>query len=228
MPIGLIIFAVIALFIVIAIFGHLQAKKRREALAALANALGLRFDPSKDRSFDDRYRFFDALRWGDDRYAYNIMRGDFDGRDIVGFDYHYETSSTDSDGDRTTTSHRFSAVIFQSTLPLDGLTIRPEGFFDRMKTLLGFDDIDFESAEFSKKFHVKCRDRRLAYDVVQPDTMELMLASPRFTLHFEEGLVMAMRKSTFTPEDFRAALRLIDGILDRIPESTREVLEARR
>ena len=113
MPIGLIIAAFIAFFIVAAIFGHLQAKKRREALAGLANTLGLQFDPNKDRSFDDRYRFFDALRWGDDRYAYNILRGDFDGRNIVAFDYHYETSSTDSDGDRTTTSHYFSAVIFQ-------------------------------------------------------------------------------------------------------------------
>lgn len=227
MPIVLIIFAFIAIFIVIAVLGHLQAKKRREALAGLANEMGLRFDPDKNRSFDDRYHFFDALRWGDNRYAYNILRGDFEGRDIVGFDYHYETSSTDSDGDRTTSSHHFSAVIFQSTLPLDGLTIRPEGFFDRMKTLLGFDDIDFESAEFSKTFHVKCRDRRMAYDVVQPETMEFMLAMPRFTLHFESGMVMVMRSSTFNPADFRAAIHLVDGILDRIPESTRELLRPR-
>ena len=228
MPFGLIIFGVIALMIVFAIAGHIQAKKRREALSALASHLGLRFDPNKDRSFDDRYRCFDALRWGDNRYAYNILRGEFDGRHIVGFDYHYETSRTDSDGDRTTTSHHFSAVIFQTALPLDGLTIRNEGFFDRMKTLFGFDDIDFESAEFSKAFHVKCRDRGMAYDVVQPETMEFMLKMPRFTLHFEEGKVMAMRSSTFKPEDFRAAMHLVDGILDRIPNATREVLEAGR
>jgi hypothetical protein len=227
MPIGLIFFVFIALFIVIAVTGHIQAKKRREALSGLANEMGLRFDPAKDRSFDDQYRCFDALRWGDNRYAYNILRGQFEGRNIVGFDYHYETSSRDSDGDRKTSSHRFSAVIFQSTLPLDGLTIRSEGLFDRMKTLLGFDDIDFESAEFSKRFHVKCRDRQLAYDVIQPETMEFMLAMPRFTLHFESGLVMVMRKQTFETSDFRAAIHLVDGILDRIPESTREVLRPR-
>lgn len=227
MPIALIFFVFIVLFIVIAVTGHIQAKKRREALSNLGNEMGLRFDPTKDRSFDDQYPFFDALCWGDNRYAYNTLRGQFEGRSIVGFDYHYETSSRDSDGDRTTSSHHFSAVIFQSTLPLDGLTIRPEGFFDRMKTLLGFDDIDFESAEFSKQFHVKCRDRRMAYDVVQAETMEFMLAMPRFTLHFESGLVMVMRNQTFDPSDFRAAIHLVDGILDRIPESTREVLRPR-
>ena len=231
MPFGLffiVIVGFIGLVIVLAVVGHAQAKKRREALSGLANEMGLRFDPNKDYTFDDQFRFFDALRWGDNRYAYNILRGQFEGRNIVGFDYHYETSSRDSDGDRTTTSHRFSAVIFQSTLPLDGLTIRPEGFFDRMKTLLGFDDIDFESAEFSKAFHVKCRDRGLAYDVVQPETMEFMLNMPRFTLHFENAMVMVMRRGTFEPADFRAAIHLVDGILDRVPASTREVLQVRR
>lgn len=216
------------LIIVLIIVGHAQAKKRREDLAHFARQMGLRFNPNKDRSFDDRYPFFSMLRHGDDRYAFNILTGDFDGRNIVGFDYHYETSSRDSDGDRTTSSHYFSAVIFQAGLPINGLTIRPEGLFDRMKTLFGFDDIDFESAAFSKAFHVACPDRQLAYDVVQPETMEIMLASQRFHLHFERGLVMATRSGRFKPADFHAAMHLVDAILDRIPRSAREALEMSR
>jgi hypothetical protein len=217
----------IALVVVLILVGQAQAKKRREDMAALARQLGMRFNPNRDRSFDDRYAFFDALRRGDDRYAYNILTGDFEGRNIVAFDYHYETSSRDSDGDRSTTSHHFSAVIFQAGLPVHGLTIRPEGVFDRFKQFFGFDDIDFESAEFSKRFHVACRDRQLAYDVVQPKTMEVMLSRPQFYLHFERGLVMAMRNSRFQPNDFRAAIHLVDDILDLIPQSTREQLEMR-
>lgn len=217
----------IVLIIVLIVVGQAQVKKRREDMARLAHQLGLRFNPNKDRSFDDRYRFFDALRRGDDRYAYNILTGDFEGRNIVAFDYHYETSSRDSDGDRSTTSHHFSAVIFQAGLPLGGLTIRPEGAFDRFKQFFGFDDIDFESAEFSKCFHVTSRDRQLAYDVIQPKTMELMLRRPQFYLHFERGLVMAMRHSRFKPDDFRGAIHLVDDILDLIPQSSRELLERR-
>ena len=215
----------IALVIVLIVVGQVQAKKRREDMAVLARQMGLRFNPNKDRSFDDRYPFFDALRRGDDRYAYNILTGAFEGRSIVGFDYHYETSSRDSDGDRSTTSHRFSAVIFQAGLPVSGLTIRPEGAFDRFKRFFGFDDINFESAEFSRQFHVASRDRQLAYDIIQPRTMELMLSRPRFHLHFERGLVMVMRESTFRPDDFRGAIHLVDDILDLIPASSREQLE---
>lgn len=224
----LIFIGFVVLIIVLAIVGAQQAKKRREDLANLGQQMGLHFDPNKDRSFDDRYPFFDALKRGDDRYAHNILRGQFDGRTIVGFDYHYQTSSRDSDGDRKTTSHHFSAVIFEVGLPIHGLTIRPEGVFDRMKQFFGFDDIDFESAEFSRQFHVACRDRQLAYDVVQPETMDIMLSRPRFYLHFESGLVMCFRNQRFEPRDYRAAMHLVDDILDRIPRSAREQLEMRR
>ena len=222
----LIIPAFFVLVIVLIIVGSIQAKKRREGLAAFARQSGLRYNPNKDYSFDERYPFFNELRHGSRRYAFNIMTGDYDGRSIVAFDYHYETTSRDSDGDRKTTSHYFSAVIFQSTLRINGLTIRPEGVFDRMKRLFGFDDIDFESAEFSRQFHVTSADRAVAYDVVQPETMEFMLASPRFVLHFERGLVMVMRAGRFEPHDFHAAMRLVDGVLDRVPRSAREHLEA--
>lgn len=227
MPIIFLFILVVLFIIVSAIFSAKAREKRRQDLHALGQRMGLRFSPEKDRSFDDEYRYFDALKIGDDRYAFNTLRGKFEGRAIVGFDYHYETSSTDSDGDRTTSSHYFSAVIFQTTLPIDGLTIRPEGVFDRFKQFFGFDDIDFESAEFSKQFHVSCRDRQMAYDMIHPKTMELMLASPRFYLHFENGRVMVMRKNTFTPEDFRTAIHLVDDILDLVPQSTRSLLEAR-
>ncbi len=222
-----IVILIIALIVVMAVVGHQQAKKRRENLSAFGRHLGLHFNPNKDRSMDDRYPFFDALKSGDNRYAYNILSGEFEGRQIIAFDYHYETSSRDSDGDRRTTSHHFSAVIFGTRLTIDGLTIRPEGVFDRMKQFFGFDDIDFESAAFSKQFHVSCRDRQLAYDVVQPETMEVMLARPRFYLHFENGLVMAMRHRRFEPRDFHDAMHLVDDILDRIPASVREQMEPR-
>ena len=225
------VFIVVILFIVLAIvmtvLGAKQREQRRQDLARMAHQLGLRFNPNKDGSFDNRYPFFSALRSGSNRYAYNIFTGDFEGRNIVGFDYHYETSSTDSKGNTTTTSHHFSAVIFQAGLPVHGLTIRPEGGFDLFKRFFGFDDIDFESAEFSRRFHVTSRDRQLAYDVIQPKTMELMLMRPMFCLHFEQGLVMAMRNTRFEPNDFRVAIHLVDDILDLIPDSTREQLEMR-
>ena len=208
-----------AVIIVLAVLGHQQAKKRRMALEAWAASRGFSFDPSNDHQMDDRYPEFSCLRQGDDRYAYNVMEGHSAERPVSAFDYHYETHSTDSKGHRTTHNHYFSAVIVQTGLPLKPLVIREEHFFDKVGEFLGFDDIDFESTEFSKEFFVKSPDRRWAFDVIHQETMEFLLASPRFTLEFQGSDAIAYRDRTFKPEDFEAALAVIEGVLQRLPES---------
>ena len=214
----LIFVLVAAAIIVLGILAHQQAKKRRMALAAWASSRGLAFDPTHDSQMNDRYPGFKCLRQGDDRYAYNVMEGRAGGRPISAFDYHYETHSTDSKGHRTTHNHHFSAVIVATGLPLKPLVIRKEDFFDKIGEFLGFDDIDFESTEFSKAFYVKSPDRRWAFDVIHQETMEFLLASPRFALEFQQSDVIAYRGRTFKPEDFEAALEVIAGVLDRLPE----------
>jgi hypothetical protein len=214
----LIFVLVAAAIIALAVLAHQQAKKRRMALAAWAASRGLAFDPSHDRQMDDRYPEFKCLRQGDSRYAYNVMAGSAGGRPVSAFDYHYETESTDSKGQTTTEDNYFSAVIFETDLPLKPLLIREEGFFDKVGEFLGFDDIDFESTEFSKEFFVKSPDRRWAFDVLQQSTMEFLLSSPRFTLEFEGRDVIAYRDDTFKPEDFEAALEVVEGVLQRLPD----------
>lgn len=214
----LIFILVAALIIVLAVLAHQQAKKRRMALAAWAASRGLAFDPSHDSQMDDRYPAFKCLRQGDNRYAYNVMEGRTGDRRISAFDYHYETHSTDSKGHRTTHSHNFSAVIVETGLPLKPLWIREEHFFDKIGEFLGFDDIDFESTEFSREFHVKSPDRRWAFDVLQQSTMEFLLESPRFALEFQRSEIIAHRDRTFKPEDFEAALEVIEGVLQRLPD----------
>ncbi len=214
-----IIAAFFILVVVLIIFGARAAAQRRKDLAAWAHGHGLSFDPSKDYGFEDRFSQFDCLSQGDsDRYAYNIMSGQWSGRPTLAFDYHYETHSTDSKGKRTSHSNYFSAVIIASDIPLKPLYIRREGFFDKVTQFFGFDDIDFESAEFSRKFFVKSPDKRWAYDVIHQRTMEFLLSAPEFSIRFARGHVIAWRSRTNKPADFEAAAGLICGILDRLPE----------
>jgi hypothetical protein len=208
---------VFALAVAGIVFGAIHAERRRKELRAWARSERMSFRPRPDRSIDDRFPGFSCFRRGEDRYGFNIMRGVRDGRAAWGMDYHYETESRDSDGDRTTTDHYFSAVVLEVDLPLRPLSIRPEGFFDKVAEFLGFDDIDFESAEFSRTFHVRSPDRRWAFDVIQQETMEFLLACPRFTIELAEGTALARRESRFDAADFADAFRVIEGILDRLP-----------
>lgn len=195
---------------------YLSAKRRKELLV-WAKANGWFFSSEKDRGFDDRFPDFKLLRKGDNRYAYNIIQGKWDGKSLLAFDYHYETHSVNSKGRRQTHHHYFSGVIMDGNLPLKPLFIRPEGFFDKITEFFGADDIDFESAEFSRKFFVKAGDRRWAYDVLHARTIEFLLQSPRFTIQFDRSHVFAARSSKFKIKDFQDALGVIKGILDRFP-----------
>jgi len=217
---------VIATMIALIVFGARAAARRRNELAAWAASRGLDFQPRKDPSFRSRYPNFSCLDWGSqDRYALNIMTGQMHGRRCTAFDYHYETESRDSKGNRQATSHYFSAVILESDLFLKPLFILPERLLDKVSEFFGYDDIDFESAEFSRKFYVKAPDKRWAFDVIHQRTMQFLLDQPRFSIEFDIRHVIAYRSSTFKPADFEAAAATLAGILDGFPEYLRRQLK---
>lgn len=60
----------------------LAEKKRREAMAALAQRLNWIFDSSRDRDHDEQYAHFEIFRRGHSRCAYNTLTGEveIDGR----------------------------------------------------------------------------------------------------------------------------------------------------
>ena len=214
----LIIVAIVCLVVAGIIYSAMAAAKRRKELQEWASSKGLRFSEAKDRVFDDRYPEFKMLRRGSSRYAHNILSGDWDGRRLQAFDYHYETHSTNSKGQRQTHHHHFSAVILSCDLPLKPLFIRAEGFFDKVTEFFGADDIDFESAEFSRKFFVKAPDRRWAFDVLHARTMQFLLDQPKHTIQFDRNEIIVLSSGRYTPVQYEKAIEIGAGILDGFPD----------
>src|SRR5262249_23317945 len=144
---------------------------RREALGALAAKLGLEFDADEDTSVENEFGQFGCFSTGHSREAYNTVRGE---RLIAGRkyrvcmgDFTYKTTSTDGKR-RYEQTHRFSYLVVRVPFPvIPNLTIRREGILDKLKGALGFDDIDFESEEFSRRFWVTSTDKKFAYDVIE-------------------------------------------------------------
>ena len=179
--------AVIALIIIGAIMSGIAARKRREAFAALATRLGLTFSPEHDTDISSRFEFLNKLSQGSNRYAYNILSGHHRGHSVLAFDYHYETHSTDSKGNRRTDHHHFSFFILTLERSFPELTIASEGIFSKFAQALGYDDIDFESHEFSRKFCVRSRDKKFAYDVCHARMMEYLLANDDLVIEIEDA-----------------------------------------
>jgi hypothetical protein len=217
---GIGFFIVFAIIIAVAIYyNHKRAEQRKKELSAWASTNNLSFDPDRRYGLDDEFNEFGVLRKGSDRYGYNFLEGTLREYGFLGFDYHYETHSTDSKGRRQTHHHRFSAVILESKIPLKPLIIRPEGVFDKLKDFFGYNDIDFESAEFSKEFHVSAKDERWAYDVLHARAIEFLMAQTRYTIVFDRHHIIAYRGSRFfSSEDFADSANVVIGLLERLPE----------
>ena len=223
---GMHILLIIAGVALIGMFGYLAwlaEKKRREALAALATRLGWSFDPSRDRHHDDEYAHFEIFRRGHSRVAHNTLTGQLEINDLqwpakMG-DFRYKVTSH-SGKSTTTRTYRFSYLILHMPYArVPDLLLRREGMFDKIAGALGFDDIDFESAEFSRRFHVKSADKRFAYDVVHPRMMEFLLAGDAPTVDIEnKRCCLSDGRRRWQPEQFEQKLAWLRQFLDLWPD----------
>jgi hypothetical protein len=208
--VGLVL-VVAAAAVLLAMASAKAAKQRREELAAWAGSRGWRFDD--DGSATEEFRRVAEFRRGHNRYAYNTIAGalTIKGREfpVACGDYHFR-ETRGSGKNRRTVTVRFSYVSVRVPGSPPDLTIRPEGFFDKVVQAFGADDIDFESDQFSRAFCVTCPEKKFAYDVVSPRMMEHLLATrpPAIFLVGGHVCLVAGNRTWAIPEYEREIARL--------------------
>ncbi|MEM1158404.1 MAG: hypothetical protein AAGH72_09120 [Verrucomicrobiota bacterium] len=207
-----------ALVIGCGVWVWLAEKKRRAALAELARTLGLSFSAEKDRALARQLNFLDKTRSGSNRYCTNVMRGRYQSHDILAFDYHYETHSTNSKGQRRTHHHWLSFVTLLLPKSFPELTVAPEGFFSKIAQAVGYDDIDFESTEFSRKYVVRSKDRKFAYDFLHARAIEFILQHPLQHLEVEYDRLAIAKTKRFKPENLQPRLEELIEIRNLVPD----------
>lgn len=227
----ILIFLVFLVIVLIAGYlGYLQQQKRRQELSELATELGWRFDPSHDSSHEERYPQFGIFTRGHSRYAYHSLRGEFviagESWPVVMGDYHYRKTSGTGKNRRTRT-YRFSFLILDLPhLHSCDLAVRQEGVFDKLAGMIGFDDIDFESAEFSDRFHVKSSDKKFAYDVLHPRMMEFLLdnSCPDIDIA-RRACCLYTNNRCWSPDQFKTYLHWADNFFGLWPRYLTQSLE---
>jgi hypothetical protein len=217
---GLMIIIVLVLFVFAigaGIYSFLAARKRREDLAALAARLGLNFTAGENYGLADRFGFLNQLAQGENRYAINVLSGTWRQNPVLAFDYHYETHTTDSKGNRQTHHHWFSFFILILPAAFPELTIRRENFLIKIAELFGYQDINFESAEFSKAFNVRSQDKKFAYDVCNGKMMEYLLANRDLSIEIEDQALALAFDRCLAVEQIESNLQRLVEIRSRLP-----------
>ena len=203
-------------------FSWKAEQARTQALGELAARLGLSFDPRQNSHHDERFAQFEIFRRGHSRVAKNTLSGTLPmfGVDcgVRCGDFRYKITSSNGKSSSTRT-YRFSYLIVHLPWATPPLLIRPEGVFDKIAAAFGFDDIDFESAEFSRAFLVKSSDKRFAYDVLHPRMMEFLLADRPPMIDIEAGAVCVSDGGRrWSPEEFVSRLDFVRRFADLWPK----------
>ena len=209
----LVIFVFIAIAAVVVILGYISSLKRREAMAAVAAKLGMQFMPGKDRYMPKRYRFLDKLRRGSNRYAFNVLSGRYKEQEVLIFDYHYRTGSG-----KNTHHHYLSFFILHLPASFPELIIVPENIFSKIAQAVGYDDIDFESHEFSRKFCVRSKNKKFAYDVCNARMIEFLLSNTDLSTEIEERALAVSFNSRLAPEQIEPNLNRLITVRSLLPE----------
>jgi hypothetical protein len=213
----------VALVITFAVVGYRREKVRVSAVQAWALGGGWTM---VDR--DDRWvgAFFGTpFGQGSNRHADDVCTRLVDGWQQVAFTYRFETTSTstttDADGTTSTTTHTdehaFTVVARQLPAVLGPLEIVPETVGQRIVRALGGQDVEVELADFNRRYRVTADDPKHALDLLNPRTVERLLAHGDASLRLRDGWAVSVAAGALQPDTAQERLSVLDDLLQEVP-----------
>jgi hypothetical protein len=212
-----VVFAVgVAAFVALAAYSWWADQRRREQLMAFCRSKGWSFAP-EDPSLVGRWTGT-PFGQGERRRARQVVTGTDRARSMVAFDYSYVTSSTDSKGQRSETTHRFAVVVLALPTWLPRLQLTPESLLSRAAAAVGLDpDIELESEDFNRRYRVSARQPKFASDVLTPRTMQALLARPATAMRIDGNVLMSWEGGQLEPVGLLSRLATLHAFVDGIP-----------
>ena len=179
-------------------------KKRKEALEKTAEELGLVFQPDNEE-LQHRFSHFKLFNSGRKRTLYNVITGDSGEVRISIFDYKYTTGS----GKHQQTQKQTVAAIQSSELMgQPSFRMRPEGFFDKVGSAMGFQDIDFDShPTFSKLFVLQGENEEAIREFFTPALLEFFETKQGYCVEASEDAMFFYRpRRKINPDQIKELL----------------------
>jgi hypothetical protein len=172
------------------------------------------FNPNRDEGFAMGWGFLSRLDQGEDRYAFNILRGKYHEQALFVFDYHFRTGS-----DRSKVDHNLTMLMLVVKEAFPKLTIGSEGIGAKIATAFGVEnDIKFESAEFSRIFCVRSPDKKFAYDVCNAQMIDYLLANRDLHVEIQGPVILLSFKPQLPVGQIEFNLQRLVEIRSRLPE----------
>lgn len=204
MQVILIIIGIIVLIGAIVGFAYWTDKKRREALQQAATELGLEFFPDGSETLQAELSGFKLFNSGRSRKLSKLIKGESDEVQLSIFDYQYTTGS----GKHSHTHHQTVASMQSTSLRICDFTMRPENMLDRLGSMIGIDDIDFDShPNFSKMFLLKASTETAVRQLFKPALLEYFEGMKGISVEGLPGQIIIYRQGKRTaPTEIKSLL----------------------
>jgi len=184
----------------------------------LATRLGLRFNPAQNYVLADDYGFLHQLARGENRYAFNVLSGRYQQSEVLAFDYHYEIPAKGTHNELSSTHCYLTTAMVLMPAYFPELRIVPEGLLSKIAETFRGEDIQFESAEFSRAFRVWSRDKRFAYDVCNPRVMDYLLENRDLNIQIQNCTLALVSDMPWSAKQVEFNLERLNEIRSRLPE----------
>jgi hypothetical protein len=186
--------------------------KRAQALKQFAAANRWTFLP--DEKYDMKYFFPKVALFckGNTQETSNVIKGTYSGCSVTMCDYEYTTHTG-----KSTHTHYYSCYMLHLPVSFGWLNVAPEGLFSKIAQAFGYDDIDFESAEFSRRYCVRAQDRKEAYALITPQMIDYLMATPGLYFSIQGKRLLVTTEGKLQSWEIQQQLNFLLGIAARIP-----------
>jgi hypothetical protein len=208
---------VVLVAVAVLVVRHQLHKRKVAAFMAFAAQRGWHYR-ERDDSLASRYAGTPFGR-GFGQQAKHVLVGAHRGRELVAFEYSYKESEGSGKNKRTVT-YQNTVVALNTPAPRPTLEVSREGIGRRLLGMVGIRDLQLESEDFNKSFHIRTDDDKFAYDVLHPRTMEWMLGDERcrdLPFRFERADLLTWRAGTIDLAVLGWMLDYLCDVLDRVP-----------
>ena len=191
------------------------SEQRTKEFKRISEQLGMTFSArvkgrAKDRATPPVPLFYE----GHSRVITNMLHGD---SELLGFAEEFEVrifayEFTGGSGKSSSTWMQ-SVICFQSPqLNLPKFQLRPEHFFDKIGSKLGYQDIDFEShptaVEFSKKYLLRGKDEQKIRALFTDEVLAFFAGQDKICVEgFSSHLCFYRARKLIEPEDIPAFMK---------------------
>lgn len=191
--------------------------QRVERLKKLAKRLGFRYQSGADQMLR-RYRHLDLLARGPDRQAANSIRGKLGEVHVRIFDFAYGNLDTDSLEHSPYHRRDMSVVLFDMPRSFPKLVVQPAGLADKLGALVGVSDVQVGRPEFDAAYRVKARNEQFAREVLNRDTIGLILQADGMCVEVARSSVLFHTGTELTAEGVEWLLRFGLDFMKAVPK----------